>query len=105
MVILSGGALLLDRKRENSIPSAALSGFLHLIWHGAHDNTMVDIALDVTGGQFELFFCSTACVRTFLNSWVDALDKRIAREKRTRHSPNRLKRELDDMRKRGLLEE
>ena len=70
MVILSGGALLLDRKRENSVHTPLLEGFLHLNWHGAHDDgeghdrelwTMVDVAEGTVGGQFELYFCSTAC--------------------------------------------
>jgi hypothetical protein len=119
MAILSGGALLLDRKRENSIHTKALSGFLKLIWHGAHDDgegsdrdigAMVEIAQDATGGQFDLYFCSPACVRAFLNSWVDALEKCILSERRRLpQSPKQQKRELNrflnDMRKRGLLEE
>lgn len=119
MVILAGGAVLLDRKRENSIHTRALSGFLCLAWHGAHDNGVghdrdigaaVEIAAATAGGQFEMYFCSTTCVRIFLNSCVDALEKCIIRErKKPRDSPRRLKKEqkrvLDVMRKRGLLEE
>jgi hypothetical protein len=61
MVVLGGGALLLDRKRENSRESSALSGFLDLIWHGAHDHgigddrdlyTIMNIVDDAIGGQF-----------------------------------------------------
>ena len=105
----------MDRNRENSIHSDSLEGFLSLAWHGAHDNGVgedrdidgrVHLAKDVRGGQFDLYFCSTACVRVFFNSWVDALEKAIVREKkRPPDSPKKLKRFLTGMRKRGLLEE
>ena len=105
----------MDRNRENSIHSDSLEGFLSLAWHGAHDNGVgedrdidgrVHLAKDVRGGQFDLYFCSTACVRVFFNSWVDALEKAIVCEKkRPPDSPKKLKRFLTDMRKRGLLEE
>jgi hypothetical protein len=119
MVILSGGAVLLDRKRENSIHTKSLLGFLDLSWHGAHEGgegddrdlgATVTVAKDVGGGQFDLYFCSTACVRDFLNSWVDALEKSILRErtkppKSPKQEARETKRFLNEMRKRGLLEE
>ncbi len=124
MVILGGGALLLDRKRENSRESNALSGFLELIWHGAHDHgigddrdlfTTLTLVDDAIGGQFSLAFCSTACLRAFLNSLVNELEKRIERDRkqlervekdqqRTGKLPKRVQRELDDLAKRGVLE-
>jgi hypothetical protein len=123
-VSLAGGALLLDRKRENSKDSDSLSGFLDLIWHGAHDHGVGDdrdlfrvlrIAEDAVGGQFSLYFCSTACLRAFVNSLVDALEKRIQRDKkqqvrddaeqqRTGKLPKRVQKELDDMVRRGVVE-
>lgn len=69
--------------------------FLSLVWHGAHDAGVgedrgiyasVDIAEEVEGGSFELHFCSTKCMRAFLNSCVDALEDSIATE-RSRSSP------------------
>ncbi|HEV8068447.1 MAG TPA: hypothetical protein VGP76_11975 [Planctomycetaceae bacterium] len=124
MVILEGGALLLDRKRENSRVSNALSGYLALIWHGAHDHsigddrhlfTTMNLVDDAIGGQFSLAFCSTACLRAFLNSLVNELEKRIERDRkqlervekdqqRTGKLPKRVQRELDDLAKRGVLE-
>lgn len=114
MAILGGGALLLDRNRENSIHTDSLEGFLYLAWHGAHDagvgedrdiGVRVELAKDVRGGQFDLYFCSTVCVRAFFNSWVDALEKAVVREKKRAPNSPKQKGLLDDMRKRGLLEE
>lgn len=91
MAILGGGALLMDRKSQSSIHDDRQIGFLHLTWHGAHgqgvggDRDMykvVEIANDCRGGQFDLYFCSTACLRAFLNSCVDALELEVQKEKR-----------------------
>jgi hypothetical protein len=65
--------------------------------------------------SFELYFCSTACLRAFLNSLVDELEQRIQRDKkrlerdekeqqRTGKLPKRVQKELDDLVKRGVLE-
>lgn len=84
--VLSGGAMLMDKKRENGGPDDRLDAFLSLAWHGAHDggkgkyrdiNEMTEIARDVRGGQFELYFCSTKCLRAYLNFCVDELEKKI----------------------------
>ena len=62
-----------------------MDGFLHLSWHGAHDGgegkdreigAMVEIARDVRGGQFDLYFCSPKCLRSYLNYCVDVLEKK-----------------------------
>lgn len=91
MAMLGGGALLMDRKGQSSIHDDRQLGFLHLTWHGAHDQgvggdrvmyKVVDIANDCRGGQFDLYFCSTACLRAFLNSCVDALELEVQKEKR-----------------------
>jgi len=36
--VLSGNALLMDRKEDCGSADANTDGFLHLLWHGAHDN-------------------------------------------------------------------
>jgi len=68
-----------------------MDGFASITWHGAHDAgtgedreifTTVDFARDCRGGQFEIYFCSTACLRAFFNSWVEALELKIRNEKR-----------------------
>jgi endogenous inhibitor of DNA gyrase (YacG/DUF329 family) len=90
MVILCGGAMLMDQKRKNGGPNECLDGFLELTWHGAHNGgtgkdrdifTSVHLAEDCFGGQFEIYFCSTKCMRAFLNSWVDALETKIKKAK------------------------
>jgi hypothetical protein len=86
MAILNSGALFMDRKRINGAMHDQMDGFASITWHGAHDSgtgrdreifTSVDFAKDCRGGQFEIYFCSTDCLRAFFNSWVDALETKI----------------------------
>jgi len=90
---LNGGALALDRRRRNSV-DAILSGFLDITWHGAHTEhkgvgalpdtyERVSLVEDSHTGQFELYFCSTKCLRKFFNQWVDALDGKLVHRKKT----------------------
>jgi len=83
--------MLMDRKRENGGPDDRMDGFLALDWHGAHDGGQgrgrdiferIEIAKDVRGGQFDILFCSTKCLRAYLNFCVDALEKKIKRTKK-----------------------
>lgn len=89
---LSGGASV---AAQNTDPATSVRrhGFLSLVWHGAHDAGVgddagiyasVDLAEEVEGGAFELHFCSTACLRAFLNTCVDALEEGIASERTER---------------------
>ena len=91
MAILIGGALLMDRTNDSGRMSDDLDGFLTLTWHGAHDTGVgkdrgiyasVDLAENTRGGQFEVYFCSTNCLRSYLNFCVDELEKKIE-EKRS----------------------
>jgi hypothetical protein len=72
-------------------PSNKMDGFLSLAWHGAHDGgkgrgkeigCVVDIIRDAVGGQADLYFCSTGCLRRFLNACVDELERRMAKERK-----------------------
>ncbi len=90
MAILCGGAILMDRAARSGGPSDDLDGFLDLSWHGAHDGgagidpdiyVNVSLASEVRGGQFELYFCSTMCLRQFLNTAVDELERRVQAER------------------------
>lgn len=63
-----------------------------LTFHGAHDNGIggnrdvyvgVEIVRD-RSGEFELYFCSPSCLRTFLNDGVDELEARIKNPSRGR---------------------
>lgn len=80
---LSGGALQRTGK-DTAVMSPNLLGFLSIGLHGAHgpgDNSpsgSLCIADDTPNGQFEYYFCSTSCLRGFLNSCVDELE-RVAR--------------------------
>ena len=93
MAILTGGALLLNKKRDTSLQSDLLDGYLYLTWHGLHSDKQPEgnyeyenlaIAKGVRGGQFELYFCSTKCVRSFFDHVVDSLEAKIKKSKRTK---------------------
>ena len=83
--IFSGGAMLHDGD-DVWIPSNRMKGFFDFGWHGCHPedggtgekpNTWgnVKIADEVVGGQFDIYFCSTKCLREFLNYCVDELER------------------------------
>ena len=80
---LNGGALKRIDQRT-SMPSGELEGFLAVGYHGAHGSTkseasaMVSVAEEVPAGQFEYYFCSTFCLRQFLNGCIDELEHRLA---------------------------
>lgn len=89
---LSCGAVLYDYEDQYAAGvSDDLEGYLEINWHGAHSeeggigknpDTSVSVPLKkgVVGGQMGINFCSTECLRAFLNSCVDELEKRIAGE-------------------------
>jgi len=93
MVVLSAGALKRTGRNEYSGGGHAdLAGTLSLFWHGAHDSGegmdretgfMMPIVDHVKGGMFDLIFCSTKCLRAFLNTIVDDFEIRIRKEKQT----------------------
>jgi len=75
--VLSGGAL------------AGIDGFLNLTFHGAHDGgegrkravyVSVDVVRDSKDGQFELYLCSTVCLRRFFAACVDRLDEKLKKQ-------------------------
>ena len=68
--------------------SSKVHGFLSLQWHGAdaenggigeNPDTQADYEVVDTQfkGQYELYFCSTDCLRNFLNACVDELESKI----------------------------
>jgi len=83
-VLLSSFSLLSNRRKKRTFSVDHLDTSVELMYHGAHDtgvgtrrNIMAQskIASDVYGGQVELYFCSTKCIRKFFNAWVDDLEK------------------------------
>lgn len=92
MAILAGGAM---RVTDVNTKSAELAedciGFLTLVWHGEHGtradddiDARVSLADETPGGQFEFYFCSTSCLREFLNASVDALEAKIVKARTQR---------------------
>lgn len=85
MAILNAGAMRRVGKDRYEVASDT-AAFLTLSWHGAHSGgtgllsgvyASVNVADGVATGQFDLYFCSTACLRNFLNYCVDALEKKM----------------------------
>jgi hypothetical protein len=87
MAVLNAGAMraLGNDRYEMADDTAA---FFTLTWHGAHSSVggvgqdadlwaSIDIADRVEIGQFDLYFCSTDCLRKFLNYCVDELEREI----------------------------
>ena len=94
MAILNAGAMRQVAKDRFEMATDARA-FMTLMWHGAHSGgkgelpdvfASVDVADEVANGQFELYFCSTSCLRGFLNYCVDELENRMeaARSKKRR---------------------
>ncbi len=90
---IGGGALLYDRKEDSGQPHDDMGGFLYFGWHGAHHeeggegkypdiNVNVRIANEVVGGQYGIFFCSTECLRFFLNTCVDKLEQKMKQDQK-----------------------
>ncbi len=87
---LAGGALLGE---TDSSCECEVNGFLDINWHGAHsddggkgDDPDIHASVPIATGdqtmQYELYFCSTSCLRTFLNSWVDTLETKVEQERK-----------------------
>jgi hypothetical protein len=79
-IVLETGALLhTDATRRDGGPDTLMSAYLTLVKHGAEPNgpyIRLDLVHDLIGGQAELLFCSTQCLRQFLVSAVDELERR-----------------------------
>jgi hypothetical protein len=87
--VINGGALMGEGDGTASL-DGRLIGHLNLTWHGAHhhvkpsDNDVyvgVDVVEEAACGQFDLNFCSTACMRAFLNKSVDELEKQVEKRR------------------------
>jgi hypothetical protein len=87
MAILNGGGLLMSEDRESGSMDPRMDGFLSMTWHGAHGDgegenrnvfSSLRLADDCRGGQFEIYFCSTECLRAYLNYCVDELERMVA---------------------------
>lgn len=81
---LAGGAMLLDKHGEGG-SDPKMQGYLDIGMHGARegnsDDVMIALGLKQSQGQFEFMFCSTACLRIYLNEAVDRLETAASRKK------------------------
>ena len=73
---------------DSMVPADETEAFFTIGWHGAHSDMNgigsspdtggeVEITKDVPGGQFEIYLCSTKCLRKFFNDCVDKLESKI----------------------------
>ena len=95
--VIGGGSFLMDRLEDSGKPSDDMEAYLYFGWHGAHPeeggegidadiHSQVRVADSVVGGQFGLYFCSTACLRAFLNHCVDKLEWKLNRQRKSKSS-------------------
>jgi hypothetical protein len=76
--VLNGGALE-KINQDVSISSDKMEGFLSVQYHPEKDNGNrgfnIDIVDQSKGGQFDIYFCSTSCMRQFFNEFIDEIEK------------------------------
>jgi len=87
---ISGGAYW--DVSELSVEDHVIPAFLNVGIHGARsdvkDSGNVDIISDLVGGQFDLAFCSTSCLRSWFNSVVDRVEQDLLRNLSGAESPD-----------------
>jgi hypothetical protein len=85
--VLDGGAMV-PMGDGGAAPVFDALAWFGMSWHGAHSDMKgtgqrpdtggsVKVVDDCSAGQFAIYFCSTACLRKFLNACVDELEQRI----------------------------
>ncbi len=83
--VLPTSALVRAAILMNAALTSALGAFFHVGFHGKNadmsDSGGVEVVKDLDGGQFDLQFCSTACLRQFFSTIVDEVEKSISRQK------------------------
>lgn len=83
--VLDGGALRHSgRRRWDMFGQKDALGFLDVAWHGGIKDSrdcLVQVVRASSYGQFELHFCTTRCLRRFLSTVVDDLEKQMRAQK------------------------
>jgi hypothetical protein len=78
---LSAGALLLSADGQDSIHTDRLQAFFNVGFHGVdsemRDSSDIEVVADLHGGQFDLQWCSIACMRQWLNALLDQVERGI----------------------------
>ncbi len=105
----AGGAVidqLLLRKWK--LDDSIMEGFCHIGFHGAKsdmsDSADYVIVDHVDGGQFEIQFCSIACLRKWFNNICDDLEVKLRGQaqktmRRRTHSIERIRQTADNVQK------
>ena len=81
---IDGGSLTEEASADLEAQDQS-TGFLSIGVHGAHSSDLNEpsaqlaIFADAPMGQFERSFCSSGCLRAFLNSAVDQLEALLSR--------------------------
>ena len=81
-VCLGGGALLKEDENVSKI-SDELDGFLNLTAHYDDKELYENVLVfnNTKNGQFEIYVCSTDCMRKIFNIFVDKLEEKINKNK------------------------
>lgn len=84
--------MLMNEEKTSGSIDERMQAFLRVAWHGDHSgesqnhNAGVQASVDIVErtpmGQFEFYFCSTECLRNFLNKIVDALESKMSKLKK-----------------------
>lgn len=82
LAYVEGGALLLDKSEANSIHDNRHIAFLNVGFHGVisdmSDSADIEVVKNLPGGQFDLCFCSLACLRSWFIELLDQLETGLA---------------------------
>ncbi len=91
LAYLSAGALHLTADGRNSIEPDRLQAFLHVGTHGRdsdmRDSSDIEVVADLHGGQFDLQWCSVACMRKWLLELLDEVESAAGNQAATDPSP------------------
>lgn len=83
--VLNGGALKKINKKT-SLSTKKMEGFLSLQYHSGENGQNCGFNIDIVdqskGGQFDIYFCSTNCLRLFLNELVDCIEEKTTANKK-----------------------
>ena len=84
-MILAGGAMQKTGPETYGMTPPDIYAFLHLDWHThtSEQYASLDVAALVAGGQFEIYFCSPACLRAFFNELMDEFEQRLENSRRS----------------------
>ena len=80
-VYISGGALLLSADGQESIDTDRLRAFLNVGIHGRdlemRDSSDITVVEELGGGQFDLTWCSIACLREWLSDLLKQVESLV----------------------------